>query len=123
LAECGLYKGSYRTICAIRWTSPEAIFDSEYTSRSDVWSYGITLWEIYSLGERPFATMNNNAIKNILKNPLLNLYFYLPQSHKYMSNEIYNQIIRPCLTYNVTLRPRFRDLIERVQNIFHDRIK
>ncbi|CAF4798981.1 unnamed protein product, partial [Rotaria sp. Silwood2] len=39
LTECGLYKGTYRTLCAVRWTSPEAIFSSQYTSRSDVWSY------------------------------------------------------------------------------------
>ncbi|CAF1058932.1 unnamed protein product [Rotaria sp. Silwood1] len=119
LTECGLYKGSYRTICAIRWTSPEAIFHSEYTSRSDVWSYGITLWEIYSLGERPFASMNNIAIKNILKNQLVNICFYLPRSYQYISDETYNQIIRPCLTYNVILRPRFSDLIERIQKILH----
>lgn len=39
LTECGLYKGNYRSVCAPRWTSPEAIFSSKFTSRSDVWSF------------------------------------------------------------------------------------
>lgn len=39
LTECGLYKGTSRSICAPRWTSPEAVFFSKYSSRSDVWSY------------------------------------------------------------------------------------
>lgn len=39
LTDCGLYKGTYHTICAPRWSSPEAIFHSKYSSRSDVWSY------------------------------------------------------------------------------------
>jgi serine/threonine protein kinase len=39
LTECGLYKGTYRSICAPRWTSPEAVLSSKYSSRSDVWSY------------------------------------------------------------------------------------
>jgi hypothetical protein len=39
LTECGLYKGTYQTKCAPRWTSPEAVFSSKFSSRSDVWSY------------------------------------------------------------------------------------
>lgn len=39
LTECGLYRGTYRTICAPRWTAPEAVFSQKYSSRSDVWSY------------------------------------------------------------------------------------
>jgi serine/threonine protein kinase len=39
LADCGLYKASDRSVCAPRWTAPEALFSSKYSSRSDVWSY------------------------------------------------------------------------------------
>merc|ERR1719201_1032823 len=43
----------------IKWTAPEAIENHKYTSASDVWSYGILLWETMSYGARPYGEMNN----------------------------------------------------------------
>ncbi|KAK7804200.1 hypothetical protein U0070_019422 [Myodes glareolus] len=43
----------------IRWTAPEAIQYRKFTSASDVWSYGIVMWEVMSYGERPYWDMTN----------------------------------------------------------------
>ncbi|KAG7253478.1 hypothetical protein CRUP_033812 [Coryphaenoides rupestris] len=43
----------------IRWTAPEAIAYRKFTSASDVWSYGIVMWEVMSYGERPYWEMSN----------------------------------------------------------------
>uniref|UniRef100_A0A8K9XEY6 receptor protein-tyrosine kinase n=1 Tax=Oncorhynchus mykiss TaxID=8022 RepID=A0A8K9XEY6_ONCMY len=46
----------------IRWTSPEAIAYRKFTSASDVWSYGIVMWEVVSYGERPYWEMSNQDV-------------------------------------------------------------
>uniref|UniRef100_A0A3B4FD54 receptor protein-tyrosine kinase n=1 Tax=Pundamilia nyererei TaxID=303518 RepID=A0A3B4FD54_9CICH len=46
----------------IRWTAPEAIAYRKFTTASDVWSYGIVMWEVVSYGERPYWDMNNQDV-------------------------------------------------------------
>ena len=46
----------------IRWTAPEAIQYRKFTSASDVWSYGIVMWEVMSYGERPYWDMTNQDV-------------------------------------------------------------
>ncbi|KAG5269562.1 hypothetical protein AALO_G00203420 [Alosa alosa] len=46
----------------IRWTAPEAIAYRKFTSASDVWSYGVVMWEVISYGERPYWDMSNQDV-------------------------------------------------------------
>ena len=52
----------------VRWTAPEAIAFRKFTSSSDVWSFGIVMWEVMSYGERPYWNWSNqDVIKAIEK--------------------------------------------------------
>lgn len=55
----------------IRWTAPEAIQYRKFTSASDVWSYGIVMWEVMSYGERPYWDMSNQDVSDRLLQSLL----------------------------------------------------
>merc|ERR1719193_1054776 len=46
----------------VRWTAPEAIAFKKFTSSSDVWSYGIVMWEVMSYGERPYWNWSNQDV-------------------------------------------------------------
>uniref|UniRef100_A0A8C1BQX3 Ephrin type-A receptor 7 n=1 Tax=Cyprinus carpio carpio TaxID=630221 RepID=A0A8C1BQX3_CYPCA len=46
----------------VRWTAMEAIQYRKFTSASDVWSYGILMWEVMSYGERPYWDMSNQDV-------------------------------------------------------------
>ncbi|KAJ8319751.1 hypothetical protein KUTeg_001338 [Tegillarca granosa] len=46
----------------VRWTAPEAIAYRKFTSASDVWSFGVTKWEVISYGERPYWNWSNQDV-------------------------------------------------------------
>jgi serine/threonine protein kinase len=46
----------------VRWTAPEVIAYRKFSSSSDVWSYGILLWEIMSFGDRPYWEWDNTKV-------------------------------------------------------------
>ena len=52
----------------VRWMSPESLRDSVFSSASDVWAYGVVLWEMVTLGEQPYQGLNNEEVLNFVKN-------------------------------------------------------
>ena len=50
----------------IRWMAPEAIRYTKFSSASDVWAYGITIWEIYTFGENPYFLLLDNRQVHVL---------------------------------------------------------
>uniref|UniRef100_A0AAU0N4C4 Fibroblast growth factor receptor n=1 Tax=Gecarcinus lateralis TaxID=6769 RepID=A0AAU0N4C4_GECLA len=90
----------------VKWMAPEALFHRVYTSQSDVWAFGILLWEIMTLGGTPYPT-----VPSVEK-----LFQLLREGHRMekpsnCSLEIY-MIMRECWRYQPTQRPTFKELVE-----------
>ena len=46
----------------LKWTAPETIFYKKYSTNSDVWSYGMLMYEIWSLGHKPFEEVDTQEV-------------------------------------------------------------
>nr|Q8MY85.1 RecName: Full=Fibroblast growth factor receptor 2; Short=DjFgfr2; Short=FGFR-2; AltName: Full=DjPTK1; Flags: Precursor [Dugesia japonica]BAB92086.1 DjFGFR2 [Dugesia japonica] len=56
----------------IKWMAPECLLDRVYTVKSDVWSYGIVLWEIFTMGQTPYPTIQSDGMHQALRNGIRN---------------------------------------------------
>lgn len=94
----------------VRWTAPEAIAFRKFTSASDVWSYGVVLWEVMSYGERPYWNWSNqDVIKSIEKGYRLPAPMDCPEA-------LY-QLMLDCWQKQRTHRPSFASIVSTLDNL------
>ncbi|BFZ12179.1 hypothetical protein BsWGS_15218 [Bradybaena similaris] len=60
------YKKSGKAMLPVKWMPPEAFLDGVFTSKTDVWSFGILMWEVFSLGHMPYPGCSNEEVMNLV---------------------------------------------------------
>uniref|UniRef100_A0A8C8D273 Protein tyrosine kinase 7 (inactive) n=1 Tax=Oncorhynchus tshawytscha TaxID=74940 RepID=A0A8C8D273_ONCTS len=51
----------------LRWLPSEAVFEDDYSTKTDVWSFGVLMWEVFSLGELPHAALDHDKVLEELR--------------------------------------------------------
>ncbi|KAF0031805.1 hypothetical protein F2P81_016360 [Scophthalmus maximus] len=99
----GVYSSSGLKQIPIKWTAPEALNYGRYSSESDVWSYGILLWETFSLGVCPYPGMTNQQAREQVEKG------YRMACPQRCLDDVY-QVMQRCWQYNAEERPKFSEL-------------
>uniref|UniRef100_A0A8C2AA43 receptor protein-tyrosine kinase n=1 Tax=Cyprinus carpio TaxID=7962 RepID=A0A8C2AA43_CYPCA len=97
----------------VRWTSPEAIAYRKFTSASDVWSYGIVMWEVMSFGERPYWDMSNQDVINAIEQD-----YRLPPPMDCPT--ALHQLMLDCWQKDRNVRPRFTDIVNTLDKLIRN---
>lgn len=93
----------------VRWMSPESVLYGRFTLESDVWSFGVVLWEIYSYGKQPYYGHNNEEVVKLI---LQGIMLIPPEDCPTFICEIMSN----CWKSEARDRCKFSDIIEKLEN-------
>ncbi|CAF0765416.1 unnamed protein product [Brachionus calyciflorus] len=97
----------------IKWTAPEGLAYNKFSSKSDVWAFGVLLWEIATYGKSPYQGVE-----------LANVYHLLDSGYRMECPDscplnVY-ELMRRCWQWEPTNRPSFSEIYKEIENMFHD---
>uniref|UniRef100_A0AAY5KZU2 Tyrosine-protein kinase n=1 Tax=Esox lucius TaxID=8010 RepID=A0AAY5KZU2_ESOLU len=112
--EDGIYSstGGLKQI-PIKWTAPEALNYGRYTMDSDVWSFGVLLWETFSRGLTPYSSMTNQQTRDEVEKG-----YRMPPPNS-CPPEVYAIMCR-CWEYNSRKRPSFSKIRTELSDLYHN---
>ncbi|XP_069045218.1 proto-oncogene tyrosine-protein kinase receptor Ret isoform X1 [Lepisosteus oculatus] len=94
----------------VKWMAIESLFDHIYTTQSDVWSFGVLLWEIVTLGGNPYPGIAPERLFNLLKTG------YRMEKPENCSEEMYNLMLR-CWKQEPEKRPTFSEISKELEKM------
>ena len=97
----------------VRWMAPESLSLGKFSVASDVWSFGVVLWEMVTLGDTPFGGMNNDVVMYYVKSQGI-----LSRPNK-CPDSIFN-LMRACWALEPDRRPTFLEICREIMNINPD---
>ncbi|XP_033823932.1 insulin-like growth factor 1a receptor [Periophthalmus magnuspinnatus] len=106
--ETDYYRKGGKGLLPVRWMSPESLKDGVFTTMSDVWSFGVVLWEIATLAEQPYQGMSNEQVlRFVMEGGLLDKPDNCP--------DMLFELMRMCWQYNPKMRPSFLEIISSIK--------
>ena len=84
------YKMGNDTLVPVRWLPPEALLYRKFTSESDVWAFGVLLWELLAGGQVPWAEFSNPEVVGVIKSGR-----ELPRPPR-CPVSLYRSLLQPC---------------------------
>uniref|UniRef100_T1JI97 Tyrosine-protein kinase n=1 Tax=Strigamia maritima TaxID=126957 RepID=T1JI97_STRMM len=116
LARCVLddeYTSSGGTKFPIKWAPPEVLGYTRFSSKSDVWAYGVLMWEIFTCGKMPYGRATNaQVVEQVQRGQRL-------ERPRACPRDVY-LIMSSCWEKNFELRPPFRSLKQRLEKLIED---
>ncbi|CAO2603241.1 Fibroblast growth factor receptor 3 [Lemmus lemmus] len=104
------YKKTTNGRLPVKWMAPESLFDRVYTHQSDVWSFGVLLWEIFTLGGSPYPGIPVEELFKLLKEG------YRMDKPATCTHDLY-VIMHDCWHEVPSQRPSFKLLVEGLDGI------
>lgn len=106
--ETDYYKIGKKGLLPIRWMAPENLSDGVFTSDSDVWSFGVVLYEILTLAEIPYQGFSNEEVlHHVLRKGMLNIPRNCP--------ETIQKIMEKCFKWRPSERPTFMEIVSELE--------
>ncbi|XP_028969810.1 insulin-like growth factor 1 receptor [Esox lucius] len=106
--ETDYYRKGGKGLLPVRWMSPESLKDGVFTTNSDVWSFGVVLWEIATLAEQPYQGLSNEQVlRFVMEGGLLDKPDNCP--------DMLFELMRMCWQYNPKMRPSFLEIINSIK--------
>lgn len=107
--ETDYYRKGGKGLLPVRWMAPESLKDGIFTSHSDVWSYGVVLWEMATLASQPYQGLSNEQVlKYVISGGIMEKPENCPE-------KLY-QIMKLCWERIPRSRPNFLQVIEMLLN-------
>jgi receptor tyrosine kinase len=104
------YRGDEEDAIPIRWMPPEAVLQNKYTVESDVWAFGVLLWEIFSMALQPYYGLSHEeVVKYVKSGKVLQCPENTPKS-------MYNVMVK-CWNLRPSERPAFRSIHRELETI------
>lgn len=94
----------------VRWSPPEVLLYCKFSSKSDIWAFGVLMWEVYTLGKMPYDRWNNTEIVEKIS---AGQRLYRPNK----ANERVHAIMMSCWHERADERPTFQDLVMVIKDL------
>ncbi|XP_062998075.1 tyrosine-protein kinase BTK isoform X2 [Elgaria multicarinata webbii] len=97
----------------VRWSPPEVLLYSKFSSKSDIWAFGVLMWEVYTVGKMPYERFSNSETTDHVTKGLR---LYRP----HLASERVYAIMYSCWHEKADERPTFQTLLRQITDLANE---